>query len=115
MFLGWQLRTGQSCSWYFIKSDALWRVQIACAFVALLCAGVSAQPFQVGTGFGPTGKASAQLSPQILRRLRKNVSSFPGNLRSVDSGGPYNLTLLSVQQYETRGESKLTCRRLGLS
>ncbi|EIE26936.1 hypothetical protein COCSUDRAFT_59434 [Coccomyxa subellipsoidea C-169] len=50
------------------------------ALVALLAVTATAQPFLPGTGFLPLG-----------------------NLRTTDSGGPYNISLLTVQANEIKG------------
>ena len=97
----------------------------------LLIAGVSAQPFAPGTGFIPlgapqhlfdlpwqrmslqcgamTGVLCGVMVLQVARWVRgvlRSVCSLScsGNLRTSDFGGPYNFSLLTVQENEIKGE-----------
>ena len=94
----------------------------------LLLAGLvvaSAQPFQPGQNLAPLGGASlfrvpllTQLLPSpskatlviqnrfclVLSLHTPIASRFTGNLRTQDFGGPYNLSLLTVQEAEVKSE-----------
>lgn len=77
------------------------------ALVGLCClATVRAAPFESGTGLLPLGEHrlldGSCMSGDEGFSSPTSVIAAAGNLFTTDAGGPYNLTLLSVQQNEVK-------------
>ena len=84
----------------------------------------AAQPFLPGQNVVPVGTKNilimlkATFCPNACVPLVARVAlclvvhttvSLTGNLRTTDNGGPYNLTLLNVQEFEIKGKHIRMC------